>query len=59
MRKYLVSVEFDEPFNRNTGAKVCEFQVDSHFFNDTVIGARVKGVFDQVPEGLKPVTCIV
>jgi len=59
LKKYMVSVEFDEPFNKATGEKSCEFQVNSAFYHDTVIGARVKGIFDQVPEGLKPVACIV
>ncbi len=58
-RKYLICVEFDEPFNRKTGEKTWEFIVSSGFYEDIVIGARVKGIFDQAPEGLRPVTCVI
>lgn len=53
-KKYYVSVRYDECFNRS-GQNQCEYQVSGDLFNNIIVGAVVRGEFEQVPEGLKPV----
>jgi hypothetical protein len=53
-RKYFVCVRYDESFNRN-GQNQCEYQVSADLFESIIVGAVVRGEFEQVPEGLRPV----
>lgn len=53
-KKYFISVRFDQSFDRK-GTDRCEYEVDSDLFNNIIVGAFVKGEFEQVPEGLRPV----
>jgi len=52
-RKYYIMVQFDQSFNRG-GENRYEYEVDSALYNSIIIGAFVRGQFEQVPEGLKP-----
>lgn len=50
---YFISVHYDENFDR-LGHDKLEYQVEEDLFDDVILGAYVKGDFEQIPEGLKP-----
>ncbi|MBT3244581.1 MAG: hypothetical protein HN352_15645 [Bacteroidetes bacterium] len=52
-KKYFVSVQFEQKFDRQGNDKY-EYEVNADLFNDIVVGAFVRGEFEQVPEGLRP-----
>ncbi len=52
-RKYFVQVHFDQKFDR-LGRDKYEYEVDEQLFNSIIVGAYVRGEFQQVPEGLRP-----
>lgn len=52
-KKYFVSVQFDQKFDR-LGKNRHEFEVDEDLFNTIIVGAFVRGEFQQAPEGLRP-----
>lgn len=52
-RKYFVSVRFDQKFDR-LGRDKYEYEVDEDLFSAIIVGAYVRGEFQQVPEGLRP-----
>jgi len=53
-KKYYIQVQFDRSFSRD-GKDRYEYQVKADLYNQIVIDAAVRGEFEQVPEGLKPV----
>ncbi len=53
-KKYFVSVRFDQKFDR-LGRDKFEYEVEADLFEDIIVGAYVRGEFEQAPEGLKPV----
>ncbi len=52
-KKYYVSVQFEQKYDRN-GRDKYEYEVNAELFNSIVVGAFVRGEFEQVPEGLRP-----
>ncbi len=52
-RKFFVSVHFDQKFDR-LGRDKYEYEVDEDLFSAIIVGAYVRGEFQQVPEGLRP-----
>ena len=52
-RKFFVSVQFDQKFDR-LGRDKYEYEVDEDLFSAIILGAYVRGEFQQVPEGLRP-----
>jgi len=58
-KKYIVTVRYNNVFNRLTGARKHEYAVSEDIFNNIMIGAAVTGAFDQAPEGLRPTTFFV
>lgn len=52
-KKYYVSVQFDQKFDRS-GRNRHEFEVDESLFQTIIVGAYVRGEFQQAPEGLRP-----
>jgi len=53
-KKYYISVQFDQKFDRQ-GHDKYEYEVDADLFNSIIVGAFVRGEFEQIPEGLRPV----
>jgi len=53
-KKYFVSVLFDQKYDR-LGRNKYEYEVESDLFESIIVGAFVRGEFEQAPEGLKPV----
>ena len=52
-KKYYISVQYDQKFDRQGNDKY-EYEVDSELFTSIIVGAFVRGEFEQVPEGLRP-----
>ncbi len=52
-KKYYISVQFEQKFNRN-GVDKYEYEVNSELFSSIIVGAFIRGEFEQVPEGLRP-----
>ena len=52
-KKYYVCVQFDQKFDR-LGKDRHEFEVDEDLFSTIIVGAFVRGEFQQAPEGLRP-----
>lgn len=52
-KKYFVSVQFDQKYDRS-GRNQCEYEVDEDLFKSIIVGAFVRGEFQQAPEGLRP-----
>jgi len=53
-KKYFVSVRFDQKFDRH-GHDKYEYEVEADLFEAIIVGAFVRGEFEQAPQGLKPV----
>lgn len=53
-KKFFVSVHFDQKFDR-LGRDKYEYEVDFDLFESIIVGAFVRGEFEQSPEGLRPV----
>ncbi len=53
-KKYFVSVRFDQKYDR-LGRDRHEYEVAADLFEAIIVGAFVRGEFEQAPEGLKPV----
>ena len=52
--KCFIRVQFDQKFDR-LGNDKYEYQVNKDLFSSIIVGAFVRGAFEQVPEGLRPV----
>ena len=50
---YYIDVRFDQKYNYH-GHDQFEYPVDSDLFEDVIIGAFVRGEFEQIPDGLRP-----
>ncbi len=53
-KKYFIVVQFDQSYNK-VGQNQCEYEVDPDLFNSIIVGAFVRGEFEQAPDGLKPI----
>jgi hypothetical protein len=52
--KCFIQVQYDQKFDR-LGHDKHEYEVNKELFRSIIVGAFVRGAFQQAPEGLKPV----
>jgi len=53
MKKCYIQVQFEQKYDRE-GHNKCEFEVKRDLFSTIMIGAFVRGKFEQTPQGLRP-----
>jgi len=53
-KKYLIKVRFDKAYDKNNNYEA-EYEVDNQMYENIIIGAFIRGEFEQSPNGLKPI----